>query len=321
MLTAFALNGGRLMQIRVDSEDDLTRKDTIWIDLVLPTENERRLVQSVFRLELPDDDELKDLEASARYYQDEYGMHLRSTFVQTNEETASNVTLSFTLHEGRVLTIHDEELAFLRLFRMRSRALTGMVDDAIDIVIWCYTLAVEQGADVLEEIYKILDEVSTLVLNREKDITDHVMRQNLERIAGQEDLNGKVRLDLMDNRRALSFLLRSRTLSFDQNADVREILRDIESLNGHTAFLFDKINFLMDALLGMITLAQNKIIKIFSIAAVVFLPPTLVASIYGMNFEFMPELKWGFGYPLAVILMIVAGVAPYWYFKRKGWLG
>ncbi len=321
MLTAFTLNDGRLMQIRVDSQDDLTRKDTIWIDLELPTEEERTLVQSVFRLELPDDDELKDLEASARYYQDEWGIHLQSTFLQSSAEAASNVTLSFTLHEGRLLTIHDEDLAVLRLFRMRSRAMTGMVDDAVDIVLWCYTLAAEQDADVLEEIYRILDEVSTLVLNRDEDITDQVMRQNLERIAGQEDLNGKVRLDLMDNRRALSFLLRTRTLSPAQTQDVREILRDMESLNGHTAFLFDKINFLMDALLGMITLGQNKIIKIFSIAAVVFLPPTLVASIYGMNFDFMPELKWTFGYPLALLLMVIASIAPYWYFKRKGWLG
>jgi magnesium transporter len=146
------------------------------------------------------------------------------------------------------------------------------------------------------------------------------MRDNIERIAAQEDLNGKVRLDLMDNRRALSFLLRSRMISREQSQEVKGILRDIESLNGHTGFIFDKINFLMDALLGMINLEQNKIIKIFSIAAVVFLPPTLVASIYGMNFESMPELQWPWGYPLALLLMIGAGAMPYFYFRRKGWL-
>jgi magnesium transporter len=320
MITAFTLIEGRLMQTPVTSQEDLTQKETLWIDLLSPTEHERELVQSVFRLELPEDDELKDLQASARHYQDEHGIHIRSTFVQNNEDGASSVHLSFTLHEGRLLTVHEEDLTFLRLFRMKARAGAGMVNDAVGIMLACYALSVEQDADVLEDIYKVLDEISILVLDRHKDITDRIMRDNIERIASQEDLNGKVRLDLMDNRRALSFLLRSRILSPDQSEELRGILRDIESLNGHTGFIFDKINFLMDALLGMISLAQNKVIKIFSIAAVVFLPPTLVASIYGMNFEFMPELGWPFGYPFAILLMILAGGTPYWYFKQRGWL-
>jgi magnesium transporter len=146
------------------------------------------------------------------------------------------------------------------------------------------------------------------------------MRDNVERIAAQEDWNSKIRLDLIDNRRALSFLMRSRVMSQEQDQAVKGILRDIESLNGHTGFIFDKINFLMEALLGMISLEQNKVIKIFSIAAVVFLPPTLVASIYGMNFQHMPETQWSWGYPMALGLMVLAGAAPYLYFKRKGWL-
>ena len=203
---------------------------------------------------------------------------------------------------------------------MQARAGTVIVNDAMDILLGCYELAVEQDADVLEEMYKTLDEVAALVLSREKHIAGSIMRDNIERIAAQEDLNGKVRLDLMDNRRALSFLLRSRVVSPAHTQAVKGILRDIESLNGHTGFISDKINFLMDALLGMINLEQNKIIKIFSIAAVVFLPPTLVASIYGMNFDIMPELRWPWGYPSALLLMICAGAAPYLYFRKKGWL-
>jgi magnesium transporter len=320
MLSAFVLTDGKLMQVRADAEEDLTRKETIWIDLADPTEEERELVQSVFRLELPEDEELQNLQASARYYQDEHGVHIRSTFIQNSDQTPSNVTMSFTLHEGRLLTVHDEDLTFLRLFRMQARAGTVIVNDAMDILLGCYELAVEQDADVLEEMYKTLDEVAALVLSRDKHITGSVMRDNIERIAAQEDLNGKVRLDLMDNRRALSFLLRSRVVSPAHTQAVKGILRDIESLNGHTGFISDKINFLMDALLGMINLEQNKIIKIFSIAAVVFLPPTLVASVYGMNFDIMPELRWPWGYPSALLLMIFAGAAPYLYFRRKGWL-
>jgi magnesium transporter len=320
MLSAFVLTEGRLMQVRADVKEDLTHKEIMWVDLADPTEKERELVQSVFRFDLPEDEELQDLQASARYYQDEQGIHIRSSFIQSSDEVPSNVTLSFTLHEGRLLTVHDDDLTILRLFRMRARAGPGMVGDAMDILLGCYELAVEQDADVLEEMYMTLDQVAALVLNRNKEIAGHIMRDNIERIAAQEDLNGKVRLDLMDNRRALSFLLRSRVMSHEKTEQVKGILRDIDSLNGHTGFISDKINFLMDALLGMINLEQNKIIKIFSIAAVVFLPPTLVASIYGMNFENMPELRWPWGYPVALLLMTVAGAAPYLYFRRKGWL-
>ena len=107
MLSAFVLTDGKLMQVQVGAEEDLSRKETIWIDLAYPTEEERELVQSVFRLELPEDEELQDLQASARYYQDEQGVHIRSTFIQNSDETPSNVTMSFTLHEGRLLTVHD----------------------------------------------------------------------------------------------------------------------------------------------------------------------------------------------------------------------
>jgi len=320
MLTAFILDEGRVIQARIDDKQDLTRKDLIWVDLAHPSQEERELVRSVFPLELPEDEELQDLEASARYYQDQHGVHIRSTFVQTVDDVASIVTMSFSLHRGRLLTVHDDDLSVLRLFRMQARSGRGMVKDAGDILLGCYELGVERDADVLEQIYGALDEVGAMVLSRKRKITSRVMRDNVERIAVQEDLNSKVRLDLIDNRRALSFLLRSRVLSPEQTQRVKGVLRDIESLNGHTGFIFDKINFLMDALLGMINLEQNKIIKIFSIAAVVFLPPTLVASIYGMNFEHMPEMKWALGYPMALLLMILAGGAPYLYFRQKGWL-
>ena len=124
----------------------------------------------------------------------------------------------------------------------------------------------------------------------------------------------------MDTRRAVSFLMRSRLLNAEQFEESRQILRDIDSLDSHTAFLFDKINFLMDATVGFININQNKIIKLFSVASVALLPPTLIASVYGMNFQAMPELQWRFGYPFALALMAASVVAPFWFFRRKGWL-
>jgi len=114
--------------------------------------------------------------------------------------------------------------------------------------------------------------------------------------------------------------MRSKLLAPEQIETARQILRDIDSLDGHTGFLFDKLNFLMDATVGFININQNKVIKIFSVASVAMLPPTLIASLYGMNFRFMPELDWKFGYPLSLVLMALSIVAPFWYFRRKGWL-
>ncbi|MBU2287098.1 MAG: magnesium transporter CorA, partial [Gammaproteobacteria bacterium] len=121
-------------------------------------------------------------------------------------------------------------------------------------------------------------------------------------------------------RRAVSFMMRSRMLNAEQFEEARQILRDIESLDNHTAFLFDKINFLMDATVGFININQNKTIKIFSVASVALLPPTLIASVYGMNFQFMPELGWHLGYPYAIALMVASALGPMWYFRRRGWL-
>ena len=176
----------------------------------------------------------------------------------------------------------------------------------------------EFSADALESIYDKLEAVSARVLKDE--VNDTVAAEALAAIAREEDLNGRIRRNMMDTRRALSFMMRSRLLSAEQFEEARQILRDIDSLDSHTAFLFDKINFLMDTIVGFININQNKIIKIFSVVGVAMLPPTLIASIYGMNFRFMPELDWAAGYPLALALMVASVAAPFIFFRRKGWL-
>jgi magnesium transporter len=152
------------------------------------------------------------------------------------------------------------------------------------------------------------------------DVTDNKAGEVLAAIARHEDMSGRIRRNVMDTRRAVSFMMRSRLLNTEQFEDARQILRDLDSLDGHTAFLFDKINFLMDATVGFININQNKIIKIFSVASVALLPPTLVASLYGMNFRFMPELEWRMGYPFALGLMVLSALIPVLYFRKRGWL-
>ena len=321
MINVFVLQNGRLSQIPIESREDLVNVTPVWLDLTDPSDEERDWVSSIFGVMLPDEDEVKDIEASARYYEADNGdLHLRSDFLLEEDEDESRVvTVAFILARNMLFSLHNDDLTVFRLVRMRARSRPGSIGDFKDVLLDLYSTDVEYSADALEGIYQNLEEVSRSVL--QKDISDQDAAASLNAMAREEDLNGRIRRNMMDTRRAVSFMMRGRLLSPDQFDDARQILRDIESLDGHTAFLFDKINFLMDATVGFININQNKIIKIFSVASVAFLPPTLIASIYGMNFRILPELDWSFGYPFAIVLMIASAVTPFLYFRRRGWLG
>ena len=174
----------------------------------------------------------------------------------------------------------------------------------------------ENLADALEDVHRDLEQVGYSVLEEENG----ELEDDIEKLARLEDTNGKIRLCLMDTQRSISFIQRYVRTDKVRRRTCAEVQHDLDTLMSHTTFLFDKINFLMDAAQGFINIQQNQIIKIFSIAAVVFLPPTMIASIYGMNFEIMPELDMVYGYPMAICLMLLSGMTPYWFFKRKGWL-
>ncbi len=320
MLNAFELHSGRLRQVQVDSREDLARAAPVWVDLIAPSEEERRWVSEIFGLELPDPEDHTDLEASARFYVDEDGgIYLHSDFLLDKEDESRNVAVTFILHRNTLFSVRTEELPVFRLQRLRARTQVGYVSDCKDVLLDLYAADVEYSADALEDVYASLEAMGKHVLA--KEMTDADAAKVLAAIAQEEDLNGRIRRNVLDTRRAVSFLTRGRFLSPSQYDDTQRILRDIESLDGHTSFLFDKINFLMDATVGFININQNKIIKIFSVASVAMLPPTLIASIYGMNFKaWFPELEWQYGYPFSLFLMAVSVALPFWWFRRKGWL-
>jgi magnesium transporter len=320
MINVFVLQNGRLNQVNIDSRADLEQVAPVWVDLTDPNDDERDWVKSIYGVTLPDEDDVKDIEASARYYEGESGdLHLRTDFLLEEEDGPSRViTVAFILAKDILFSVHPEDLPIFRLVRMRARSRPGSIADYKDVLLDLYATDAEYSADALEGVYQSLEEVSRSVL--QEDLSDQDAAGVLNAIAHEEDLNGRIRRNMMDTRRAVSFLMRGRLLNSEQFEEARQIMRDIESLDGHTAFLFDKINFLMDATVGFININQNKIIKIFSVASVAFLPPTLIASIYGMNFKILPELDWTFGYPLAIVMMIASAVTPFWYFRRRGWL-
>ena len=319
MLNVFTLANGRLFQEEIDSLEALAHLDPVWVDLEDPSEDETRWVETRFGLSIPKDAVDDDLEESARFYEEDNGeLHIRSDFLIDDDETPRNVRVAFILANNVLFSIHDEDLPVFRLLRLRARRIPALIEDAKDVLLKLYDADAEYSADALEGIYDSLEKVSARVLTQ--DVNDQAAGAALTAIAREEDLNGRIRRNVMDTRRALSFMMRSRMLNAEQFEEARQILRDIDRLDSHTAFLFDKINFLMDATVGFININQNKIIKIFSVASVALLPPTLIASIYGMNFKFMPELDWAAGYPFALGLMAASVAAPFIYFRRKGWL-
>ncbi|MFY9514111.1 MAG: magnesium/cobalt transporter CorA [Rubrivivax sp.] len=324
MLNVFSLANGRLFQEEIENREALAPVRPVWVDLESPSRDEKRWVAERFGLTIPDDIVDDDLEESARFYEEDNGeLHIRSDFLIDGDEgpdgrPARNVRVAFVLFEGVLFSVHDEDLPVFRLLRLRARRIPALIEDAKDVLLKLYDADAEYSADALEGIYDNLERVSARVLKQ--DVDDRMAAEILAAIAKEEDLNGRIRRNVMDTRRALSFLMRSRKLGAEQFEEARQILRDIDSLDSHTAFLFDKINFLMDATVGFININQNKIIKIFSVASVALLPPTLIASVYGMNFKLIPELQWDYGYLYALGLMVASVAAPFIYFRRKGWL-
>lgn len=316
MINAFALEDARLVRIDESAEPLNT---AIWLDLIEPTIEERETLQESLGQSLASFLELEDIEASARFFEDEDGLHLHSFFYCEDEnDYADLASVAFTIRDGRLFTLRERDLPAFRLYRMRSRRMKLIDSNAYELLLDLFETKIEQLADVIETVYSDLENLSHVILNGKQE--GDSLNEALSDLTELEDVSSKVRLCLMDTQRALSFLLRKTRLPNNQLEQARDIMRDIESLQPHNESLFQKVNFLMQAAMGFINIEQNRIMKFFSVVSVMFLPATLVASTYGMNFEFMPELHFQYGYPMAIGLMILAAATPYVYFKRKGWL-
>jgi len=316
MLRLFAIKNNSIVEQPSDGANAETIRQAAWIDAQDPDEAEREQLQLLLHTELPESEDVEEIESSARFFVDAAGIHVHSLFLTQSEGRHVTTTVACILQPQRLITVREVELADFRLLRMRARRGQVRCSSPADLLITLFDQKVENLADSLEDIHRELEDTSRLVLEE----NDSDLEDAIDQLAKLEDSNGKIHLCLMDIQRSVTFLQRHMRDRLEMQQTCRELMSDLDTLISHTTFLFNKINFLMDSTQGFINIEQNQIIKIFSIAAVVFLPPTLIASIYGMNFEFMPELKWLGGYPMALVLMVLSGIAPYWYFKRKGWL-
>ena len=261
-----------------------------------------------FGIEFPDPDKLTDLESSARFYVEENGeIHLRSDFLLDKGDVSRNVVVAFILYQDILFSIRKEELPVFRLQRLRALSQPDYVSNSRDMLLDLYAANAEYSAGALEDVYLELEAVGNQVLS--KQMSDEEAAKILNDIAQEEDLNGRIRRNVMDTRRAVSFLMRSKFLAKDQLEYSQQILRDIESLDGHTAFLFDKINFLMDASVGFININQNKVIKRLTVVSVVFMPLNILAGIGGMSeFSMMTQgIPWPLSYSIFTIGLAMVG--------------
>ena len=300
----------------------------VWIDLVTPSLGEDKLIEKFLGIAVPTREEMQEIEVSSRLYVENGARYMTATLMcQSDTDAPKTTPVTFVLAGSRLVTVrYDDPKPFAMISNKFGRQcpvhLTGpmVFMDLLDAVI-------DRSADILERIGLDVDQLSQDIFEppraKRKQRGRGAYNIVLRTIGRTGDLTSKVRESLVSVGRLLLFLANEAEglrWAKDIRGQLQSMQRDIHSLSDHSSYLNNKITFLLDALLGVVSLEQNDIIKLFSVMAVVLMPPTLIASVYGMNFNHMPELTWQFGYPFAIVLMIVAGALPYFFFKWKRWL-
>ncbi|HTI87056.1 MAG TPA: magnesium transporter CorA family protein [Alphaproteobacteria bacterium] len=299
--------------------------DVVWIDLLRPTPDEEHAVERALGIEMPTREEMREIEVSSRLYQEGDGTYMTAT-VMTRAETEmpESAAITFILAGDCLVTLRYNEPQPFTTFAQRCQRQMLLRASGEMVLVGLLEAVVDRVADILELVGADVDRLSHDVFASGKPDNAEPPDFNdiIQRIGRDGDLTSKSRESLVSLTRMLTFVTTKTETPALREAIPRiaTLSRDVQSLADHATFLSGKVNFLLDATLGMLNIAQTDIIKIFSVAAVVFLPPTLIASIYGMNFEVMPELGWPYGYPVAIVLMVVSAVLPYVYFKHRRWL-
>ncbi len=335
MLSAYGTANGCLTELAKLNQPAVP-KGAVWLDLVEPTADEEKSVEAALGIDIPTREELAEIEASSRLYQEDGAAFMTANLIRRGEhDQPESSPVTFIIKDDLLITIrYHHPQAFpvyvKRAMKPQTTAMTGW-----GVYISLLEAVVDRAADHLERVGVIVDDTSRKTFGSGRTLGGQKKRPRrrttnlqelIENIGEEGDFTSKMRESLVSIGRVVAFMtalvdqMKQTREMKDNRARIRILQRDIQSLTDHASFLSAKISFLLDAVLGLISIEQAGIIKIFSVAAVVFLPPTLVASIYGMNFRHMPELEWTFGYPMAVVLMILSAILPFLYFMQKGWL-
>jgi len=325
MLSVFLPAESSLKKVAADDLAALP-EGAVWVDLFNPTAAEDRAVEALAKIAVPTREDMQEIEISSRLYIENGARYMTAILMcQSDTDMPRTTAVTFILAGHRLVTVRYEQpkpfaLVENKLARSCSAGITGemVLMELLDAVI-------DRCADILERIGADVDQVSHEIFEPDSERHGHAKQYSkiLIAIGRKGDLTSKVRESLVSIGRLVAFLsavMEGVKWTKDMREQLKTMQRDVASLTDHASYLAGKITFVLDAMLGVVNLEQNNIIKLFSVMAVVLMPPTLIASIYGMNFKIMPELEWTHGYPFALVLMLIAAIVPYWIFKWKKWL-
>ncbi|PZO86405.1 MAG: magnesium transporter [Micavibrio aeruginosavorus] len=326
-LQGYKVSGDKLENVADIGVEGIPEDGPVWIDLASPTAEEDKLVEDLLKISIPTKEDMQEIELSARLYDEDGADYMTMLCIaQIASDDPVKAPVTFILYKNTLVTVRYHELTAFNQYLQKAQKKNGVpLPSAHGIMADIIESVIGRIADSLEFLGGEVDNLSAQIF-REKRGTiksrTNILQSSIQVVGAKGDLLGMLRESLSSIARLVSHM----SITLPEGAPrllkskLATVSRDVASLGDHAGFMSGKMNFLLDATLGMINLQQNQIIKIFSIAAVVFLPPTLVASIYGMNFQHMPELGARFGYPAALAAMVVSALVPILYFRRKGWL-
>lgn len=322
MISAYMSSNG-FKPVLIDSSNLDLLNQAIWVDLLSPSPEEEQWVENALALGVPTQEEMREIEFSSRLYIESNILYMTAVMVAGAE------TLN-PLYDAVTFALASEQLLTVRYiapqsFKLASSVLgksNGQTHSPVDILFILLEAAVDRLADVLEFVGNHLDNYANTIFPPETNHIKPNYQQVMKNISLKSGLNNKARESLVTFTRLITFFTKhsGENLSKENHIRINTLVSDLSSLSDYAGFISNKVNFLLDGTLGMINIEQNDIIKIFSVAAVIFLPPTLIASIYGMNFKFMPELSYKGGYFFALSMMVLSAWLPYRYFKYRRWL-
>jgi magnesium transporter len=304
----------RILEIN-NSIDEFAGREIIAVDLEIPTDREIGLIENYFGIQLLSWQKAEEIESSSRYFETEDTIRANSNFLRLDEGRYDTVPVSFTLKDKVMISNHNVPIKTFQAIFERLQGQTFDLIDGYDIFLVQLDVRIDYIADILEGIGRTIN-LMTKRIRIEKELNENSILD----ISFLQEATMLIRENIVDKQRVMSAILKSDRFPVKKEERIRMMLRDTGSLLTHTAFSFERLEFLQNTFLGLMDIEQNKIIKMFSVVAVIFMPPTLIASMYGMNFRLLPELEWEWGYPFAILLMVASSGFTLFYFRRKGWL-
>lgn len=316
MVTIFVRGDNKIIQeTELELLDELGFDDIIWIDMTNPSLKEKKAIENFLHVNLATRQQAEEIESSSRYFESESTIMANSNFLIQEDDEFTYEAVSFIVKEGILVTVKNIELKVfsdtIRKFLLNNKAFPT----SFHLMVAILETRIDLDADMVEIIAKEIAKVS-----KEITLSGNVDEEVLLDINQLQENSMLLRENIIDKQRVLSGILKSERFPNDLYPKVTIMLKDVGSLINHTDFSFERLEYLQNTFLGLINIEQNKIIKIFTVVSVVFMPPTLIASVYGMNFKILPELEWKYGYLFAILFMIASSTGFLLMFKKKKWL-